>query len=110
MKNLKTFDQFVNESLNEANISGMQLKMLGKKLLGKIKIGTKFVTDKNTYTVTGFGPKANAFQEYDVENDKGEAKKAKLTVMYGTKFEVLDDPRLAFTGREKEEQLNSITT
>jgi len=108
MKNLKSFGQYINESygVNEGVISGMKLQMLGKKLLNKIKIGSKFVTANDEYTVTAYGPKANAFQEYEVTNKGGEAKKAKLTVMYGVKLEICDDPRSARYSRE--EALQSI--
>ena len=110
MKHIHTFESFINESnesLNEGVISGMKLKALGTKLLNKIKIGTEFVTDKDTYTVTGFGPKANAFQEFEVTDSKGNPKKVKLTVMYTVKLEVTDDPRSAVYRRE--EMLNSIS-
>jgi hypothetical protein len=106
MKNLQTFEEFVNESVNEGSISGMKLKALGAKLLTKISIGSEFVTDKDTYTVTDFGPKSNAFQEFFVTDSKGNAKKIKLTVMYGVKLEVNDDPRSAVYRRE--EMLSSI--
>jgi hypothetical protein len=106
MKNIQTFDEFVNESVNEGTISGFKLKSLGSKLLTKIKIGSEFVTDRDTYTVTGFGPKANAFQEFEVTDSKGNAKKVKLTAMYTIKLEVADDPRSSVYRRE--EMLSSI--
>lgn len=106
MKNVKSFEDFINESLNEGVISGMKLEMMGTKLLNKIKVGSKFVTANDEYTVTAYGPKANAFQEYEVTNKGGEAKKAKLTVMYGVKLEICDDPRSARYSRE--EALQSI--
>jgi hypothetical protein len=98
--------EIVNESVNEGSISGMKLKALGAKLLTKISIGSEFVTDKDTYTVTDFGPKSNAFQEFFVTDSKGNAKKVKLTVMFGLKLEVNDDPRSAVYRRE--EMLSSI--
>lgn len=100
------FEYNTNESVNEASISGFKLKALGAKLLTKIKIGTELVTDKDTYTVTGFGPKANAFQEFEVNDSKGNAKKVKLTAMYTIKLEVTDDPRSSVYRRE--EMLSSI--
>ena len=106
MKNIQTFEEFVNESVNEGSISGMKLKALGAKLLTKISIGSEFVTDKDTYTVTDFGPKSNAFQEFFVTDSKGNAKKVKLTVMFGLKLEVNDDPRSAVYRRE--EMLSSV--
>jgi len=83
------------------------MDMLGKKLLGKIKIGTTFVTDDGDYVITGYGPKANAFQEYEAEKvDTKQPCKVKLTAMYGVKLEVTDDPRSGVY--RKEAQLNSI--
>jgi hypothetical protein len=108
MKNLHTFEEFLNETqINEGTITGIRIEALGSKLLNKINIGSKFETDKDEYTVTGFGPKANAFQEYEVTNNKGSAKKVKLTAMYGVKLEIADDPRSGVYRRE--EKLKSIT-
>ena len=98
---------FVKESVvNEANeVSKSKIDMMGSRILGKIKIGTTFVTDGGDYTVTGFGPKSNAFQEFDAEKD-GKPCKVKLTAMYGVKLEVTDDPRSRVY--RKEEKLNSM--
>jgi len=94
------------ESVNEAKeISRSKIDIMGSKILGKIKIGTTFVTDGGDYTVTGFGPKSNAFQEFDAEKD-GKPCKVKLSVMYGVKLEVTDDPRSRVY--RKEEMLNSM--
>ena len=94
------------ESVNEAKeIPRSKIDIMGSKILGKIKIGTTFVTDGGDYTVTGFGPKSNAFQEFDAEKD-GKPCKVKLTVMYGVKLEVTDDPRSRVY--RKEEMLNSM--
>ena len=94
------------ESVNEGKeISKGKIDMMGSKILNRIKIGAKFVTDGGDYTVTGFGPKSNAFQEYEAEKD-GKPCKVKLTAMYGVKLEVTDDPRSAVY--RKEEMLNSI--
>jgi hypothetical protein len=104
-KNIK-IGKWIAESVNEAKeISKSQIDMMGSKILNKIKIGTKFVTDGGDYIVTGFGRKANAFQEYDAEKD-GQPCKVKLTAMYGVKLEVTDDPRSAVY--RKEEHLTSI--
>lgn len=96
----------MDESVNEGKeISKGKIDMMGSKILNRIKIGAKFVTDGGDYTVTGFGPKSNAFQEYEAEKD-GKPCKVKLTAMYGVKLEVTDDPRSAVY--RKEEMLNSI--
>lgn len=96
----------LSESVNEGKeISKGKIDMMGSKILNRIKIGAKFVTDGGDYTVTGFGPKSNAFQEYEAEKD-GKPCKVKLTAMYGVKLEVTDDPRSAVY--RKEEMLNSI--
>jgi hypothetical protein len=98
----------IHTYLNESEISGMKLDMLGKKLLPKIKIGSEFHTDDNVYTVTEYGPKANAFQEYIVTDSSGKELKAKLTVMYGVKFEIQEDVRIGMHNA-KEVNLNKIT-
>ena len=82
-----------------------KIDLMGTKVFSKIKIGSTFVTKDGDYTITDFGPKANAFQEYFAEKD-GKPVKVKLTMMYGTKLEVLDDVRLAHY--RKETKLNSI--
>jgi hypothetical protein len=99
-------DKMDESVINEAKeISRMKIDMMGSKVLGKIKIGTTFVTDGGNYTVTGFGQKSNAFQEFEAEKD-GNPCKVKLTAMYGVKLEVTDDPRSAVY--RKEEHLKSI--
>ena len=95
------------ESVNEAKkLSNAKVAMLGSKILRKIKIGTQFHTDSGVYTVTGFGRKSNAFQEFDASKSGDDSWKVKLSAMYGVKFEVNDDRRSAVF--RKEERLNSI--
>ena len=102
----RNLEDEMDESVNEGKeISKSKIDMMGSKILNRIKIGTKFVTDGGDYTVTGFGPKSNAFQEYEAEKD-GKPCKVKLTAMYGVKLEVTDDPRSAVY--RKEERLNSV--
>jgi len=104
---MKTFEEFINEDVNEGKvIDSFTIRALGTKLLPRIKIGTKFVTDKDTYTVTDFGPKANAFQEFYVDDSKGNSKKVKFTVIYSVSFKIEDDPKSALYHRE--EVLKSI--
>jgi len=93
--------------VNEADISGSKISMLGTKIFNKIKIGSKFNTDTNVYTVKDFGRASNAFKEYIVTDKNGKDIGAKLSAMYSTTFALSDDPRsLVF---RKEEMLNSIT-
>ena len=101
-KGINLYESEVNEA---KEISRSKIDIMGSKILGKIKIGTTFVTDGGDYTVTGFGPKSNAFQEFDAEKD-GKPCKVKLSVMYGVKLEVTDDPRSRVY--RKEEMLNSM--
>jgi hypothetical protein len=97
---------YIKESVNEGKtISKGKIDLLGKKILNKIKIGTIFDTKGGQYKVTGYGPQANAFKEFEAEKD-GKAVKVKLTAMYGVKLEVTDDVRSA--RYNKEESLNSI--
>lgn len=86
-------------------ISFAKASMMGSKLLNKISIGTIIDTKGGQYEITGFGPKANAFQEFEATID-GKEVKVKLTVMYGLKLEVTDDVRSARFN--KEEEVNSI--
>lgn len=108
--NMKSFAEFVNEryeAITEGKtISGMKLGMMGAKILGKIKIGSKFNTDNGTYTVTGFGQQSNAFKEFEADFD-GKACKVKLTAMYGIKLEYTNDPRSGVYRNEV--RLDSIT-
>ena len=93
--------------ISEADISGSKISMLGSKVFNKIKIGSKFNTDTNVYTVKDFGRASNAFKEYIVTDKNGKDIGAKLSAMYSTTFALSDDPRsLVF---RKEEMLNSIT-
>lgn len=99
MKYLKTFEDFINE----ATISDTQMEMAGKKLINKIEIGAKFygnlrnnITRKSEdviLTVTGYGNQANAFKEFEVEDEDGKKLYLRVTVMYGTSYSVMDNPR-----------------
>lgn len=105
MKNVKTFEDFVNESadnITEATITDTQMEMAGKKLIDKITIGAKFYgnlkssmkhTSKDVVlTVTGYGNRANAYKEFEVETAEGEKLYLRVTVMYGTSYKVMSSP------------------
>jgi len=105
----KTGRRLFSESydLNEGTISGSKISMLGTKIFNKIEIGSKFNTDTNVYTVTDYGRKSNAFNEYIVTDKNGKEIGAKLSAMYSTTFELSSHPKsLVFS---KQEMLNSIT-
>ena len=62
---LKTWwENNVQESLNEG--------MISPKMANGFKIGNKIKTQKDTYTITGFGSKTGATRDFEAENEKGE--------------------------------------
>jgi len=97
MKHIQTFESFLNENLNEAIISPMQMEMKGKTLISKISIGAKFEGELDhkpeTLTVVGYGDRSNAFRIFEVETSGGTKTYLKVTVMYGCSYRVLDNPR-----------------
>lgn len=97
MKNLNTFEEFLNENINEGSITPMQMEMKGKTLINKISIGAKFEGELDnkteTLTVIGYGDRSNAFKIFEVETSKGTKTYLKVTVMYGCDYRVMDNPR-----------------
>lgn len=93
MKNIPSFDDF----LNEAVVSSMQMEMKGTTIINKIRSGAKFELEVDgkpeTYTVTGFGDRANAFKIFEVESSEGKTTWLKVTVMYGCKYQIMDNSR-----------------
>lgn len=113
MSNIHTFEEFLNENLNEGAITPMQMEMKGKTLINKIPIGAKFEGDLDnkpeTLTVVGYGDRANAFKIFEVETSSKIKTYLKVTVMYGAKYQVLDNPRGNWEGA-KAFDVKTITT
>jgi len=113
MKHIQTFESFLNENLNEGAITPMQMEMKGKTLINQISIGAKFEGELDnkaeTLTVVGYGDRANAFKIFEVETLSGTKTYLKVTVMYGCKYQVLDNPRGNWEGA-KGFNLKTITT
>ena len=65
MKNIPTFEQFVNESIvNEGYLS--------PKDANKLRIGSVIKTKAETYTIVAYGQKTNATRDLAAENEKGD--------------------------------------
>ena len=78
----KTNESVVNEhpsqdsrELNEGE--------LNSKVAKKLTIGDTIKTDKHTYTITDFGQKANAFRQFQVEDEAGEIYQIQVS-LYGS--------------------------
>lgn len=90
--------------LNEGGIiSADHMEIAGKKLINKVDIGSKFhgelrdkmkhTSKKVVLTVTGFGPRANAFRVYKVEDEDKQELYLRVDVMYGVSYKVADNDR-----------------
>jgi len=108
----KLIREEVRKVIAEGTITPMQMEMKGKTLINKISIGAKFEGDLNnkpeTLTVVGYGDRANAFKIFEVETSSGIKTYLKVTVMYGAKYQILDNPRGNWEGA-KTFNLNAIT-
>ncbi len=98
MKNLPTYREFLNES----SVTHEQMQINGQRIIGKIKVGSKFIgtvirrgdsPQDATLTVVGFGDRSNAFRVFEVENEEGDRSFLKVTVMYGVNYRLLNTPR-----------------
>ena len=56
---------------------------LNSKVAKKLTIGDTIKTDKHTYTITDFGQKANAFRQFQVEDEAGEIYQIQVS-LYGS--------------------------
>ena len=96
---LKTWwENNVQESLNEG--------MISPKIANGFKIGNKIKTQKDTYTITGFGSKTGATRDFEAENEKGEQFNLRVSLRGATGIQVAAGARnLNFP--EQQEMLES---
>ena len=90
--------KLTRESVNEGRLSSKDAK--------KLSIGSKIKTKKHTYTIKGFGNKANAFRQFEVENEKGDLFNIQVS-LYGTNdIGVAKGRSLVFRDTEMLESVN----
>ena len=88
------------ESVNE-------YRELSPKMVNNFKIGDTIKTQKGTYTITGFGRRANAFREFEAENEKGKPFNLRISLRGATGISAAPGAyNLNFP--EQEEMLESI--
>ena len=88
------------ESVNE-------FRELSPKMVNNFKIGDVIKTQQGTYTITGFGRRANAFKEFEAENEKGKPFNLRISLRGASGISAAAGSRnLNFP--EKEEMLESI--
>lgn len=88
------------ESVNE-------YRELSPKMVNNFKIGDTIKTQKGTYTITGFGRRANAFREFEAENEKGKPFNLRISLRGATGISAAAGAyNLNFP--EQEEMLESI--
>jgi hypothetical protein len=94
MKTFKHFHEFINEG------------MLSPKDANKLSIGSTLKTDRHTYTIVGFGNRANAFKQFEVEDENGEKYNIQVSLRGSSGIQVAKGRSLNFP--EQEEMLESI--
>ena len=88
------------ESVNE-------YRELSPKMVNNFKIGDTIKTQKGTYTITGFGRRANAFREFEAKNEKGKPFNLRISLRGATGISAAPGAyNLNFP--EQEEMLESI--
>ena len=91
----------VQESLTEG--------MISPKMANSFKIGNKIKTQKDTYTITGFGSKTGATRDFEAENENGEQFNLRVSLKGATGIQVAVGARnLNFP--EQQEMLESVVT
>ena len=90
----------INESITEG--------MISPKMANGFKIGNKIKTQKDTYTITGFGQRTGATRDFEAENEKGEKFNLRVSLRGATGIQVAAGKSLNFP--EQEEMLESAVT
>jgi hypothetical protein len=99
MKNIPTFEDFVNESIiNEGYLS--------PKDANKLRIGSVIKTKAETYTVIAYGQKTNATRDLSAENEKGEKFNLRVSLRGAAGISVASGNSLNFN--ETPEMLESL--
>ncbi len=78
----KTNESVVNEHSSQDSRE-LNEGELNSKVAKKLTIGDTIKTDKHTYTITDFGQKANAFRQFQVEDEAGEIYQIQVS-LYGS--------------------------
>ena len=108
-KNMFSNYSFGNESIDENTDESIIIEgTISPKMANGFKIGNKIKTEKDTYTITGFGSKTNATRDFEAENEKGEQVNLRVSLRGATGIQVAAGKSLNFP--EKEEMLESIVT
>ena len=108
-KNMFSDYSFGNESIDEnTDESVIAEGTISPKMANGFKIGNKIKTQKDTYTITGFGSKTNATRDFEAENEKGEQFNLRVSLRGATGIQVATGKSLNFP--EQEEMLESIVT
>ena len=99
MKNIPTFEDFVNESIiNEGYLS--------PKDANKLRIGSVIKTKAETYTIIGYGQKTNATRDFEAENQKGDKFNLRVSLKGASGISVASGRSLNFN--ETPEMLESL--
>lgn len=99
MKNIPTFEQFVNESIiNEGYLS--------PKDANKLRIGSVIKTKSETYTIIAYGQKTNATRDLAAENEKGDKFNLRVSLKGASGISVASGNSLNFN--ETPEMLESL--
>ena len=114
-KNVKDFKAWADDQVEpiggtQSSHFGINEGRLSSKDAKKLSIGSKIKTKKHTYTIKGFGNKANAFRQFEVENEKGDSFNIQVS-LYGTNdIEVAKGRSLVFRDTEMLESINESTS
>lgn len=109
-KNVKDFKAWADDQVEpiggtQSSHFGINEGRLSSKDAKKLSIGSKIKTKKHTYTIKGFGNKANAFRQFEVENEKGDSFNIQVS-LYGTNdIEVAKGRSLVFRDTEMLESI-----
>jgi hypothetical protein len=99
MKNIPTFEDFVNESIiNEGYLS--------PKDANKLRIGSVIKTKAETYTIIAYGQKTNATRDLSAENEKGDKFNLRVSLRGAAGISVASGNSLNFN--ETPEMLESL--
>jgi hypothetical protein len=81
---------------------------ISPKMANNFKIGDKIKTQKDTYTITGYGSKTGATRDFEAENGKGEQCNLRVSLRGTNGIQVAAGKSLNFP--EQQEMLESVVT
>ena len=103
----KSFDNGQNDirefGLNESVVDE---GTISPKMANSFKIGDKIKTQKDTYTITGYGSKTGATRDFEAENEKGEQCNLRVSLRGTSGIQVAAGKSLNFP--EQQEMLESV--